>query len=78
MGVTARQLDGSYDDRDRPALDSELDQQGTADAARGFGDILGRAPAMREIYGVVRRVARSDVTVPVSYTHLTLPTIYSV
>ena len=63
MGVTARQLDGSYDDRDRPALDSELDQQGTADAARGFGDILGRAPAMREIYGVVRRVARSDVTV---------------
>ena len=63
MGVTARQLDGSYDDQDRLALDAEVDQQGTDDAARGFGGILGRAPAMREIFGVVRRVARADVTV---------------
>src|SRR4030095_8396063 len=33
------------------------------DAASGFGDLLGRAPSMREIFGVVRRVARVDVTV---------------
>src|SRR6266571_2207775 len=32
-------------------------------AASGLGDLLGRAPAMREIFEVVRRIARADVTV---------------
>src|SRR4029077_11140733 len=64
MGLTARDLDGSYDGQDRLApLDSEVDKQRAEDAASGFADILGRAPAMREIFGVVRRVARADVTV---------------
>src|SRR5262245_17161444 len=61
MGVTARQVDGSYDERDR--FDIEADKQGTDGAASGFGDMLGRAPAMRDIFAVVRRIARSDVTV---------------
>jgi two-component system, NtrC family, response regulator len=64
MGLTARHLDGPYEDRDGlTPLDPEADKQRAEDAASGFGDILGRAPAMREIFGVVRRVARADVTV---------------
>ena len=60
MGLTARHLDGSSDDPDRPAA---LDAERAEGAASGFGDILGRAPSMHEIFGVVRRVARADVTV---------------
>jgi len=64
MGLTARYLDASYDDRDRlTPLDPEVDKQRDEDATSGLGDILGRAPAMREIFGVVRRVAQADVTV---------------
>ena len=64
MGLTARHLDGSHDDRNRlTPLDPEADKQRGEDPASGFGDSLGRAPAMREIFGVVRRVAHADVTV---------------
>src|SRR5215470_14794332 len=64
MGLTARHLDASYDDRDRlTPLHPEVDKQCDEDATSGLGDILGRAPAMREIFGVVRRVAHADVTV---------------
>jgi two-component system, NtrC family, response regulator len=42
--------------------DSEKQQQ-TDDSATRFEDILGMTPAMREIFGVVRRVAKTDATV---------------
>ena len=42
--------------------DSEK-QQETADSATRFEDILGMTPAMREIFGIVRRVAKTDATV---------------
>jgi two-component system NtrC family response regulator len=43
-------------------IDAEKQQRATETTTR-FEDILGNTPAMREIFGVVARVARTDVTV---------------
>jgi two-component system NtrC family response regulator len=44
-------------------LEAEVESQRAREAATRFEDILGRTPAMREIFTVVSRVARTDVTV---------------
>ncbi len=45
-------------------LEAESDKhQSSAESATRFEDILGTTPAMREIFGVVTRVAKTDATV---------------
>jgi two-component system NtrC family response regulator len=45
-------------------LEAESDKhQASAESATRFEDILGTTPAMREIFGVVTRVAKTDATV---------------
>ncbi|MGH7347311.1 MAG: sigma-54 dependent transcriptional regulator, partial [Candidatus Rokuibacteriota bacterium] len=43
-------------------LEAEADKRGSEPALR-FADMLGHTPAMREIFAVVSRIARTDVTV---------------
>jgi two-component system NtrC family response regulator len=43
-------------------LEAEAEKR-AGDAAIQFADMLGRTPAMREIFAVVSRIARTDVTV---------------
>ena len=37
-------------------------------------EIIGEAPAMQEVFRAIGRLSNSNITVSVSYTHLTLPT----
>jgi two-component system NtrC family response regulator len=44
-------------------LEAEVETQRVQEATTRFEDILGRTPALREIFAVVSRIARTDVTV---------------
>ena len=46
--------------------------------AYGLGTLLALALAVAIVYLFIKDITQKQHTIPVSYTHLTLPTIYSV
>ena len=93
IGPALHQLARGYDDRPVTERAAAKQISAESTFARDIVDLSGLRPAIdrsaadahrrlltdgRGARTVVLKLKRSDMSIPVSYTHLTLPTIYSV
>ena len=66
----------SLEDHDKDVAFDDL--KGQMERTHGIEGIVGQDPKMQRTMSLVRQISGTAASVPVSYTHLTLPTIYSV